>query len=724
VNQPTVMKNILSRKLVTQIIIFFGVAFEFSIISLFNPRFFLQDDSGISGYPMLKYLGNSFVQGNFSTFIPELWSAGNLWVEAQYGILNPVTYLSLTAAGLINSILVLSILWKFFYCVMLTSGALRLFRAYGITNEWAILLALLVPISGYVLYFDITSWGIELLGLAWLLHLWASIEEYLEKGNLSPSVPIFGWLLITSGYPYALFPLLFLVPWFLVREANEKRLRDMKQTILLLLGFIFLFIAVYLPNILSGSVNSRNKSLLVNDGAWSVSPGRNLFGIASPTLFPDLQTNGPTNFTSAPIFYVSIVFAVVLPFLEVKVSTLKSKRVTEALFLSLMGMFAISISSNFWQFRWPFRFLPLFTVASLLVLGLLVKESKWVVSPRRLRAGLLAISLIVISSTFMNPEKVPVHFQAGILIFVAVTLTATCIERGYLTSIVPILFGISLLILSLQLHHFPSNGSLRDYNPNDEISQTLKVKLDSEKGNIFEILNYDSFPATALKSGRIWDEVALGNWPALYESPILNQYSASGFKPFDDALCMQPNGSTCPEAFSKISREIPGYKKSIGEILGINTVIVQVSNLSEVIDLDSGGSWKLKECQTYTCTLVRNVPIGISAVAFKPESMTISTIEESQTNVRLKVEGQGSTILLNRLNWSGYHATLDGRSIPIKTGPAGLVQLQIPDSYMAGSELIVEWEVPGNKGIRVFLAISIFMIALASRIQGIRKLKL
>lgn len=723
-NQTKVMKISFSRKLVTPTIIFFGLAFEFTIISLFNPKFFLQDDSGISGYPMLKYLGNSFVQGDFSAFIPEIWSAGNLWVEAQYGILNPVTYLSLTASGLINSILLLSIFWKFFYCLMLTTGAFRLFRVYGIANDWAILLALLVPISGYILYFDITSWGIELLGFAWLLHLWASIEEYLESGKLSLSVPFFGWLLITSGYPYAVFPMLLLVPWFFVREAKEKRLRDMKQTIFLLIGFIFLFIAVYLPNVLSGSVNSRNKSLLINDGAWSISPGRNLFGIASPTLFPDLQTNGPPNFTSAPVFYVSIVFAVVLPFLEIKIATLKSKRITEALFLSLIGMFAISISSYFWQFRWPFRFLPFFTVASLLVLGLLVKESKWIVSPKRLRAGLLVNSLIVISSTFMNPVTVPIHFQAGILMFGAFTVIATFIDRGYLTSIVPVLFVSSLLVLSLQLHHFPSNDSLRDYNPDNQISKTLKDKLDSEEGNIFEILNYDTFPATALKSGKIWDEVALGSWPALYGAPIINQYSASGFKPFDDALCLQPNGSTCPEAFSKISREIPGYKESIGEMLGINTVIVQVSNLSEVIDLDSGGSWKLKECQTYTCTLVRKVPIGIGPVAFKPESLTISRIEESQTSIRFIVEGQGSTILLSRLNWPGYHATLDGRSIPIKSGPAGLVQLQIPDGYKSGAELIVEWRVPGKRGIIVFLVLSIFMIVLASTHKGTRKLQL
>ena len=722
-NPEVQMKNSVLGKFRITSYIFFGIAIEFTIISFFNPKFFLQDDSGISGYPMLKYLGDSFIQGSFSAFVPEIWSAGNLWAEAQYGILNPVTYLSLTAAGLLNSILFLAVLWKFFYCLILTTGAFRLFRAYGITDNWAILLALLVPISGYVLYFEIAAWGIELLGFAWLLHLWASIERYLENRKFSLSVPVFGWLLITSGYPYAIFPLLFLIPWFLVREAKVKSLWEMKNTFFMLTGFVFLFMAVYLPNVLSGSTNSRNKSLLVNEGAWSISPGRNIFGISSPTLFPDLQTNGPPNFTNAPVFYVSIVFAILLPLLDIKAMTFKIKRVTQALFLSLVGILAISISSNFWQFRWPFRFLPFFAVASLLFIGILVKESKWIVSPTRLRAGLIVIAFIFVSSTFMNPGSVLAHFQSGAIIFVTFAVIAICIDQGYLKLIVPALFSASLLILSFQLYNFPSNGSLRDYNPPSEIDPEFMKRLNTEEGNIFEILNYDAFPASALKTGNIWDEVALGSWPALYGAPILNQYSASGFKPFDDALCLQPNGSTCPEAFSKISRKIPGYEKSIGEILGINTVIVQISSVSEIIELDSGGSWKLKECRTYTCTFVRKDAVKISPVAFAPESMTISVLNESQTQILLKVQGQGSTILLKRLNWAGYKASLDGAPLAIETGPAGLVQLRIPDDYEYGSELKVEWEVPGLNAIRALLALSIIMLILASKTTSNRKSK-
>jgi hypothetical protein len=322
----------------------------------------------------------------------------------------------------------------------------------------------------------------------------------------------------------------------------------------------------------------------------------------------------------------------------------------------------------------------------------------------------------------MNPVHVLTHFQVGIILFGTLSVIAVCIDRGYLKLIAPTVLGASLVVLSLQLYNFPSNGSLRNYYPNDGINSGLKLRLDSESGNIFEILNYDSFPAHALKSGKIWEEVALGSWPALYEAPILNQYSASGFKPFDDALCLQPNGSTCPEAFSKISREIPGYKKSIGEVLGINTVIVQVSSISEVMDLDSGGSWKLKECQTYTCTFVRKDPIETSPVAFKPESMSISEIEDSQTKIRLKVEGKGSVLLINRLNWAGYHATLDGKPLLIETGPAGLVKLQIPDDYRFGSELVVEWEVPGTNVMKAFLIGSILMIVLATKTSRVKKI--
>jgi hypothetical protein len=723
VKSKTVMKNKLLNRIYIPLIFTLGIASEFTIISIFNQKFFLQDDSGISGYPMLKYLGDSFLQGNFSPFIPEIWSAGNLWVEAQYGLLNPITYVWLAVAGSLDSILVLSILWKFFYCLMLASGAYRVFRAYGIAETWAVLLGLLVPISGYILYFDIAAWGIELLGFAWLLHLWASIESYLENGRFPLSVPIFGWLLVSAGYPYAVFPLLFLVPWFIAREAKQKSLWQMKNTFFMLLGFMFLFVSVYLPNILSGEVNSRSKALLVNDGAWSISPGRSLFGIASPSLLPDLQTNGDPNFTNAPIFYVSILFAVVLPFLDIKLSSLRNERVIQALALSLISIFAMSISSNFWQFRWPFRFLPLFAVASLLVIGILVKESRWSASPTRLRAGLLAITFIVISSTLMNPLKVLVHFQVGAIMLITFMVIAICVERGRLNRVIPTLFFASLAVLTIQMYNFPNNGSLRDYNPNYQIDPELKSRFNSETGNIFEILNYDSFPASALKSGKIWEEVTLGSWPALYGAPILNHYSASGFKPFDDALCLQPNGSTCPDAFSKISNEIPGFKTSVGELLGINTVIVQVSNVSEVMDLNSGGEWKLKDCQIYTCTLVRKDSVKGSPIAFKSETMNVSQIYTSQTKMTFELDGEGSIILLNRLNWAGYNATLNGKPIETGTGPAGLVQIVIPDDYKFGSELVVEWNPPGLNAIKACVALSIFMMLLSTVASRTKQIK-
>lgn len=703
------VSNLTSLKIAVFLIA--GVALEFAFILGFNKGFFSQDDSGISGYPLLKFIGQEFLSGNDPFFVPEIWTAGNIWAEAQFGLLNPLSYFFFALSAAIDSVVVNAIIWKFFYTLMLVWGSFRLMRAYQIGQNLSILLSLLVPISGYIMYFDLAAWGIELLGFAWLIHFCASAENHLNNRATGVQLVVPAWLLVSSGYPYALFPLIYLVPWFLYREYKENH-RISLTTFLLGVAMGALTIATYLPSLLSSSVNSRSDGGFLNTGAWTISLGRNLFGIGSPTIFPDLQTNSYPNFTNAPVFYISIAFIVFLPFIVFTKEKIKDAQFLNIVMPLFMTCIAMSLPSYFWMFRWPFRFLPVFVVFALLLLGWIIQNSKLTYTHARLKSGIALASLAFFSALSMNPENAVHHSYILFLSLVVLVLAATFVLNGDHLALYAVVFIASICVLATQLMLSPKSTPLRDYNAPGIVSKEFVANYTQDSGNIFQVADFDAVSRSSIESREIWNEVLLGSWPALSDLPIINSYSASGFDAFDKALCLLPNGSTCPDAISKLNSKYPGYNANLGELLGINTVVVQVSNQSAPITFGSPNEWALEACYKYTCKFTRVNSIDSGPIAFAPPGLEVRTESYSSRSITFEISGRADNLLVRRLNWPGYSAKIDGAEVQVSSGPAGLVELSLPDRVIENEDLVLTWEMPGKDAAQAFTLLSILFFTL------------
>jgi hypothetical protein len=66
------------------------------------------------------------------------------------------------------------------------------------------------------------------------------------------------------------------------------------------------------------------------------------------------------------------------------------------------------------------------------------------------------------------------------------------------------------------------------------------------------------------------------------------------------------------------------------------------------------------------------------------------------TGERLSYQGGGRAVFA-MLAWPGYQATVDGRPLPVRQGPAGLLEVDLPASATGGSTLELSFTPPGHR---------------------------
>jgi hypothetical protein len=80
--------------------------------------------------------------------------------------------------------------------------------------------------------------------------------------------------------------------------------------------------------------------------------------------------------------------------------------------------------------------------------------------------------------------------------------------------------------------------------------------------------------------------------------------------------------------------------------------------------------------------------------------------------VRFRRAGGPAELTFARLTWPGYQAEINGREVPVREGPAGLLVVDLPDGIDSG-ELRLHWTPPGFRfgiiGAAAGLALALFL---------------
>src|SRR5256714_6376368 len=203
------------------------VVFFCFILLWHDPLVFWNDDYELSILPVFADMARSWSEGHLPLLSPYSWVCSNLAGEFQYG----------TFSIFINVAIVL--IWKFpltfsqqaaalsiTHLFVLAMGAFWLARDRKFSISLSIFVALVASLNGWIICWGATDWFGALGAFAWLPWAWWGLERALDpqRGRWRFIWPApFVYLLVTGGFPYTRFMLLFFIAWVLIKLLVETK---------------------------------------------------------------------------------------------------------------------------------------------------------------------------------------------------------------------------------------------------------------------------------------------------------------------------------------------------------------------------------------------------------------------------------------------------------------------------------------------------------------------
>jgi hypothetical protein len=279
------------------------------------------------------------------------------------------------------------------------------------------------------------------------------------------------------------------------------------------------------------------------------------------------------------------------------------------------------------------------------------------------------------------------------VLLVAGLTTAALAAWRWRPALVPAaLVGGCVAVLAFQVVVFPRNDNLNDYRFPTSVTATQAALQPRYPGTVLVVVNGPVAPPE--EPGVLSRELMYGNMLQAVGVQAVNSYYGMGFKAFTDALCLQFNGSVCPEALARVWRPPAPGAPPLADLLRLETVVVQ-NGLPGVAAVPVPDGWRVAE-RTAAVTVLRRIeplprPEGRLSDAPAGTVVVDDVAEPRAERVRFG-GGPGGTVTFARLAWPGHTARLDGVPVPVRQGPAGLLTVDVP----AGAhELTLAWSPPG-----------------------------
>jgi len=658
-----------------------------------DRRFYLADDNIVSWMPTGRRIGELLRNGESHLMDPDMWWAGNFVASARYGIWNPlILALDVTVLQL-DDFAVAMLIVTLVYLTILASGTYLLACEYGAKRWLAALAGLVVSTGGWTLWMDATWWTPHLTSLAFTPYVWVAARR-VARGVCSPIwLLLAGWMCVTAGNPYSNLVVLVLVIAVAAEFFDRRNLRSMYVlgASLASIGLVALF--VYLPFRITAPVGWR-ETAIANDGSWS--PGLDdLFLMSSPTASPFVPNFG-SKFLEFPAAYLSWFVLPLAPWVA-----WRSLRRRSVVGLAVVGGVFLLLAlgpSTFWLFRWPFRLVPYLHLP--IAIGAAVALSSPIHSDRRGRRAAMTAGIVAVGAYLSwadVPGDIAWHLAGGLLIGVGLTIVVV-LETRRPGAAGPALMLGTLAVLGLQLQFQPLNGSVSDLNL-PRTAEFYEEHFDGRyEGTVLQIASFDAIAPADQNNDGAYQDITIGSMSAAAGLDGLNTFSGLGYNRFSQALCMRFDGALCADAWNRLWEPAGDDGQSLAVLLGLDTVVVQRSVLDTTASTPPPG-WDIAEVTDHVVVWKRGFPdewpdSRLTSVAGPIVVESADPTEPHRESVAIRrLEPGAATLTFARLAWPGYEATIEGRSLPIGEGPAGLVTVTLPDDGDSGI-VTLTWSPP------------------------------
>jgi hypothetical protein len=663
------------------------------IPALRDPRFYLTDDSAAQFLPSWYHLGQLLRAGQFPLLDPTLWAGGNIAAEALFGVWNPVLLGAMLFVAATPNLVVASVVVKTFFLVVLALGVYGLAREYDVRPGFAGVAAVTVPFAGVTLYFDANSWSSGLTAFAFVPYVWWTLRRS-ARGALTPIVPfVAGYLAMTAGNPYGALGACLAVVSLAVEFGWTKQWAPVRRTLLGGIAIGLVAPLTYLPLVLTQPVTYRHDAKIGNSGLMV--PGLGDLLNASTPSFAAWVDAFEHPYLTVPATYLAWYALPLLPWLRYRaIVTALASRMAVPVY-ALIGL-AFSVGpSEAWMFRWPLRVVPYFVLPTAVLLAIALSQGIADEHRRRRAAG---SALVILGGAYLaeatRPDLLHAHAASVLLVAALTAATVAAWLRWPRRPAAPaVLLAGCVAVLAFQVTVFPRNLNLNDYRFPTSVTATGAALVPRYPGTVLEVANNGAIAHSGDRGG-LSTELMFGNMLQAVGVHAVNSYYGMGFKAFTDVLCMEFNGSVCPEALARAWQPPAPGAPPLADLLRLDTVVVQ-NGLPGVADVPLPPGWRVAE-RTAAVTVLRRdaaLPLPRGRLSDAPPGTAVADDVATARGEQVRLaDGPGGTLTFARLAWPGYTARLDGGDAPLRQGPAGLLTVDVPPG---AHQLTLAWSPPG-----------------------------
>lgn len=623
-----------------------------------NPRFYYIDDTQAGAVGIWYETGRYLFQEHAVPFlIPSRMLEGNITIEGQWGIFNPLILLISAITYLSGNLLVVAAVAKIFALAAAGAGGYLVARSYRATPVWAFVVGVSVPFIGFTVFMDAASWVTGLFvfsGLPWVW--WAARRTTLAHG--SPLWPfLFGYLVISVGYVHGTLMLALLLAAVVVEAWIGRNWKAMLATVGLgvALGLVALFI--YVPSLASSAVTWRSSSGIGNSNFLSPDPSV-LFSSFLSTYRPSLRSFSGLGAVGSPLTYVSWTLLVALLIQWRRLQGVW--REVAGIWLFWIGAAALVFGpSEIGPLRSPIRLFPYVALAMIVMTGVLASRSVLVLTKRRA----IALLCVVTGAAYFALAELPSAVRS---VGVGAALAgggviALWAAQKYRSKLIPLAASVvTILTLAMQLIAMP-HPPVADWGL-PPTAAAFKAIAPRDATQMFVVgdprLLKDSWAVSTFAGGWLVAEV-----------PTSNTYTPVGFAAFGADLCQDTYGVTCATSIDKVFAVDPTSGRTVADLLQINLIqLLAVPGVDFMREPPKG--WHLESRSDQIALWRRDTPFPpVGGVSWVQPGVVVSNLSVTDTAASFRVDSVpegGGQVVLSRLAWPGYRTTAGTLGAPLR----------------------------------------------------------
>lgn len=685
-------------------------------------HYYFIDDTAGGAYGQWYELGERLRAGEWPMLSPEAWMAGNHIAEGQWGLYNPVVWgIALITTVVPNAVMVATGV-KLVFLMLGALGTYALARGYGARSALAVLAGISVPVAGWTLYLDATAWVTNLEVWAYFPWVMWAVRRVIRTGRGVVVALLAGLLLVTVGYVQGTIMLVLMFIALAVEAIVQRRWAGLARMIAVGLPMGLMAVTVYLPGLLSSDVTVRAQK--VGNTGFMTLTLNGLAVSAAPSGRADLSGFWG-RYPNVPYTYIAWFLPLALLVSARRLRALLPRITALLVFGGLVLLWAAG-PSELGPLRFPIRSAPWVALTAIVLVAVVLSRA---VDRTRIRGrwGLLVVATVagfwLSYAAVLDTWRIQVLWGLGCAAaLVAITLLWGS-AHSFLRRLAPLaLIAITVGFSAAQTFAYARDaGGFGTQGFPAEVSSYSHVLADAP-GEAIVVGDPSKMPG-----GVPWDRTLWGSTWYMADVPVANAYSPTGFKAFNDDLCMDPYyGRTCDDLVARLFTPDQATGARLVDLMSIDTVQLLADTDPKTPAISAREvpeGWKVASADDLQVTWVRDGGIApVGGPTWSTPGMGVQVLSQDAEGVRMRVQGvpaDGGRIVLSRLAWPGYR--VDGATLAAPTRDY-LLTVDVP-AGSDGHEITVDFRAPGWELEMAALVASLALTVLLGLWTAIRSVR-